>query len=354
MKTYTCSCGQRLFFDNHQCLKCDAELGHCPVCQELTSLIPTGDGTYRCGNPACGARLQKCANYAEYKVCNRCVALSEGEAPWRAFCDCCRYNQTIPDLSVPGNCEKWDRLEAAKRRLFYDLDLLGLPHGTAADGFDPPLSFDFKADIIPVADFWRSMGEQERVYTGHAQGRITINIREADELERERLRVDLGEAHRTLIGHFRHEIGHYYWDVLIRGQRDESFSQVFGNPYEPNYQEALESYYTTGAPADWSTRFVSAYAAMHPWEDWAETFALLLDMVSGLDTAMHLGFLPAEQCRLTDMHAMISAYQGLGIGLNELSRTMGLLDMVPEVIVPAVVDKLRYIHDAIRALPQHR
>ncbi len=344
MKIYTCTCGQSLFFENTRCLRCNAEVGYCPVCVGIVPLRPAGPSHYRCGNPACGALLDKCANYRDYNVCNRCVPVSEaGETP-EPYCDCCRYNETIPDLSVAGNQEKWYRLEAAKRRLFYDLDLLQLPHGTVRDGFDPPLSFDFKADVIPSDDFWRTMGAEERVYTGHASGKITINIREADEVERERLRVDMGEAHRTLIGHFRHEIGHYYWEVLIKGRNDAAFAEAFGDPCSPDYATAMEEYYRNGPRPDWADRYVSAYASMHPWEDWAETFAMYLDMVSALETAVSIGFLSEPWFDANDLDGMVSRYQRLGIGLNEMSRTMGLLDMVPEIMLTPVVDKMRLVH----------
>ncbi len=344
MKIYTCTCGQSLFFENSQCLACKAELGFCPVCKTLAPLTDMGDGQFRCGNPDCGVTLAKCANYTKYHVCNRCVVVPGDGAATDLFCDCCRYNQTIPDLSVVGNREKWYRLEAAKRRLFYDLELLKLPHGTASDGFEPPLSFDFKADVIPSADFWRTMGTRERVYTGHENGHITINIREADEVERERLRVDMGEAHRTLIGHFRHEIGHYYWEVFIKGRRESDFAAVFGDPDHPDYATALDNYYCNGPRVDWAESYASAYASMHPWEDWAETFALYLDMVSALETAVQIGFLAEPWFKEDDMDWMVNRYQRLGIGLNEMSRTLGLLDMVPEIMVAPMVEKLHFVH----------
>lgn len=352
MKIFSCTCGQSLFFENSACLQCGAELGFCPTCASLVPLIPVGGGRYRCGNSPCDALLAKCANYAEYNVCNRCVSITVPDAGRERYCDCCRYNHTIPDLSVPGNWEKWYRLEAAKRRLFYDLDLLHLPYGRASEGFVPPLSFDFKADVIPSNDFWRTMGAGERVYTGHAHGKITINIREADEVERERLRVDMGEAHRTLIGHFRHEIGHYYWELLIKGRRLDEFIAVYGDPSRPDYAAAMDAYYRNGPPGDWMERHVSAYASMHPWEDWAETFAMYLDMISALETAVHMGFLAGPWFEAENMDFMLNRYQRLGIGLNEMSRTMGLLDMVPEVMAPAVVKKMRLVHDACLHAPR--
>jgi hypothetical protein len=341
MRTFRCVCENVLFFDNSLCLACGREAGFCPACRNLVALLPEG-GRFRCGNAACSAALVKCANYRDHNVCNRCAA--SGDPAAALLCDCCRFNQTIPDLSVAGNAEKWYRLEAAKRRLFYDLDLLQLPYGTAADGVQPPLRFDFKADVIPKDEFWRRVGPAERVYTGHANGTITINVREADDVEREKLRVDLGEAHRTLIGHFRHEIGHYYWDALVRGRCEAECKAVFGDHDDPPYADALARYYRDGPPAGWAASYVSAYAAMHPWEDFAETFATYLDMVSALDTAFHVGLagLPAP---LGDLGAMARRYQMLGVALNEMSRTMGLIDFVPEVLVGPVLEKMRFIHN---------
>src|SRR5262249_39634581 len=159
----------------------------------------------------------------QYQVCNRCVLLP---AEADALCDCCRFNDTVPDLSVSGNLEKWRRLEVAKRQLIYDLNQLGLPYGTQADGVKPALSFAFMADPGEGQSEWRPVGKSEKVFTGHANGRITINIREADDAERERLRVTMGEAQRTLIGHFRHEVGHYYWDQLVKGRREDECRAV--------------------------------------------------------------------------------------------------------------------------------
>ena len=344
MKTYHCSCGQTIFYENSLCLACGSELGFCPTCRNMVSLVAGDDGTPRCGNAKCGATLIKCANYTEHDVCNRCVATPSEET----LCDCCRINDTIPDLTVAGNKAKWFRLEAAKRRLFYDLGELGLPYGTEADGIEPPLRFDFKADGIPQFILWRRVGNAERVYTGHAAGRITINIREVDSVEREKLRVDLGEAHRTLIGHFRHEIGHFYWDVLVKGRREEECIAVFGDHNNPTYSEALERHYKEGAPANWPEHYISGYATMHPWEDFAETWAAYLDMVSVLDTAEHAGFGGATRMVYADIDPIIARYKELGIVLNEFNRGMGLLDVVPEVFVPAVVEKLRYIHRLVR------
>ena len=351
MRSFGCACGNTLYFENTKCLSCGRETGWCPACRTISGLVPEGGTLYRCANAACGARLAKCANYAAENVCNRCVVAADPASAPAALCDCCVYNDTIPDLSVAGNREKWARLEAAKRRLFYSLDRLGLPHGTAAGGFDPPLAFDFKADVIPANEFWRTMGAEERVYTGHANGKITINIREADPAERESLRVDFDEAHRTLIGHFRHEIGHYYWDLLVRGRREWDSARVFGDHNHPGYAESFERHYRQGPPAGWQERFISAYAAMHPWEDFAETFAAYLELTSVLETAQHAGIRPAADVRNAGLDEMVEAQRRIGIAMNEMNRAMGLLDFYPKLLVPAVVEKMRFVQQIVRGGP---
>ena len=247
---------------------------------------------------------------------------------------------------MDGNRTRWARLEAAKRRLIYGLDSLGLPYGSAADGFDPPLAFAFKADVIPAEGLWRTMGEGERVYTGHADGKITINIREADDAEREKLRVDFGEAHRTLIGHFRHEIGHYYWDLLVREPARRTPSRrCSATTRSRPMTRRCRSITTTGRRPDWPRTYVSAYATMHPWEDWAETFALYLAMAAMLDTAYHLRLVDAAPSG--DLATMLDRYRALGLVLNEISREMGLLDLAPAVITEAIAAKLGFVHDMV-------
>lgn len=354
MRTFGCACGQTLFYENTRCETCGREVGWCPGCRSISALEPRDEGGYRCCNDHCGASLVKCRNYALEGVCNRCVVQdgyvsNQGHTPndLLPLCGSCRFTDAIPDLSVEGNRERWAALEAAKRRLLYGLDLLGLPYGRAEDGFSPPLAFAFKGDLVPTDGLWRSMNEDERVYTGHADGVITINIREADDAAREQLRVDLEETHRTLIGHFRHEIGHYYWDLLVRGRHDHAFAGCFGDPNNPSYKDALDRHYREGPPHGWNQSFVSAYATMHPWEDWAETFAFYLDITSVLDTGNQLGIM--KPVGLDDLPAMIDRFRRLGLILNELNREMGLIDVVPEVITPAIQHKLAFVHDLVRA-----
>jgi hypothetical protein len=342
LKLFTCNCGNALFFDNVKCLACGKETGWCPSCHATTALIPQKNNLYQCGNQSCRAIVQKCANYADLKVCTRCVVAPAGFQQG-ALCDCCQFNVVIPDLSVPENLSRWGRLEAAKRRLFYTLDLLRLPYGSAAQGFSPPLSFDFKGDQLPHVGQWRSMNEDEQVFTGHADGKITINIKEADPVEIEKQRVSLGERRRTVVRHFRHEIGHYYWDMLVKGKLEQDSIRIFGDHNNPSYQDALARHYSSGPPPNWASTHVSAYATMHPWEDFAESFALYLDMVSALDTADFFGML-SQPLDLTNFDAMVDGFVHTGLVMNEMTREMGLIDYTPEVIVKPVRDKLTFIH----------
>jgi hypothetical protein len=346
VRTYNCDCGNPLFYENSMCLNCNAELAFCPHCRRLAPLALEPTGLYRCRHADCGRELVKCENYRRHQVCNRGVRWQSGGGWQERFCDCCRYNQVIPDLSILGNQERWYRLEAAKRRLFYGLDLLGLPRGKAEDGFSPSLRFEFKADTNID---WRRPHAGGPVMTGHCQGRITINISEADDDERERRRVQFGEDRRTLIGHFRHEIGHYYWEVLVRGAAVAECKALFGDHNEQSYEEALARHYQSAPPADWRDRYVSAYATMHPWEDFAETFATYLDMVCLLDTAHHLGLCQTEAIPQPEIDTMVVQYQRIGIVMNEMNRAVGLIDAVPEVFGPVVTEKLRFIHGLINS-----
>ncbi|MFI0471907.1 putative zinc-binding metallopeptidase [Halomonas sp. HMF6819] len=371
MQTFSCGCGNPLFFENTRCVACDSEVGWCPSCRAIVALDPLEQGGYQCTTAGCDAHLAKCHNYAVENVCNRMVVTATVEDPPMdeasgngfkstasngdttgtdvlgsdPLCDCCRHNDMIPDLGVEGSRERWAALEAAKRRLFYTLDLLKLPHGATPQETHVPLRFSFMADALPDQGLWRSVAGQQKVYTGHASGLITINVKEADAVERERLRVDMNESHRTLIGHFRHEVGHYYWDLLVKDQDEQACKAVFGDHENPTYSEALEQYYQQGAPQDWAERHISAYSTMHAWEDFAESFAYYLDMVSVLDTALHIGLSRAEYDGTLD--SMLLAYHQVGQAVNELNRDMGLLDLAPAVLAPPVREKLDYLHALI-------
>jgi hypothetical protein len=216
-----------------------------------------------------GQLFRRCSNYARQGACNWTVPAVEDYA----YCQACRLNQVVPDLSREGHRDYWRKIEAAKRRLVYTLNELNLPVFSKLHDPERGLAFAFLSDAKPSQEFSDALSGQSRVLTGHDRGRITINIAEADDVAREKMRRSMGERYRTLLGHFRHEIGHYYWLLLVHGYADETaFRALFGDERE-NYTNALERHYSEGPAPDWHERFISPYASAHPWEDWAESFA---------------------------------------------------------------------------------
>jgi hypothetical protein len=351
MRLFTCGhCGQRLYFENVTCTRCGAPLGFLPDRLRLSSLDARGVGSWQ--PHGAEASYRKCANYQLHGVCNWMVAVAEPHP----FCSACRLNRTIPDLSVAGNLDLWRMLETEKRRLIYGLFRLRLPV-ESGNMRSAALAFDFLADSTVF------FSERGRVFTGHKDGLITINIKEADPVVRERLRDEMAEPYRTLLGHFRHESGHYYWDRLIRNSSwlDE-YRSLFGDD-TLDYGQALEKHYQNGPPGGWQENFISAYAAMHPWEDWAETWAHYLHIVDTLETAWQfsLGTHPQAgddtQARVcsdfdpylaTSIDALIEHWLPLTFALNSLNRSMGHEHAYPFILSPRVIDKLGFVQRVVR------
>lgn len=340
-RSWRCRCGSHIFFGNTQCLSCQAQLGYEPLRGALLPL-PVLDDT--------GEALAHCAN-REANGCNWLLTTEDAQAHG-GLCRACRLNRTVPDLSVPDNQRAWTAIEAAKRRLVSQLLALGLPVRSRLDE-DPQrgLMFDF---LRPLPD--------APVMTGHANGLITLNIEEADDARREHLRQTLHEPYRTLLGHLRHEVGHYYWDRLVRDTHWlEPFRARFGNEQE-DYAAALQRHYAHGPAADWQGRCITAYASTHPWEDWAETFAHYLHMVDTVDTALSYG-LSADDVEIQfqpfgaealdspeDAERFLHLLNGwleLTAVLNELSRSMGQPDFYPFVLGPVAVAKLHLVHRVV-------
>ena len=349
MKLFQCQyCGQLLYFENAQCDSCGRRLGYLPTLHEVTALEPESDHWRALAAPELPFRL--CAN-AEYRACNWLIP---AEAP-DLYCIACRHNRIVPDLSQPRNLERWRQLETAKHRLFYTLLRLGLVPATKAESASG-LAFDFLAD--PAED----TPHAPTVLTGHESGLITINIAEADHVERERRRRDLGEPYRTLLGHFRHEIGHYFWAVLVRDDPSiEPFRRIFGDE-RTDYAGALRTYYAEGAPPAWESDFVTAYATAHPWEDFAETWAHYLHMIDTLETANAFGlsvqptisperelsaFIDFDSYRTGELDRLIGAWLPLTFAVNSLNRSMGQFDLYPFVLSPTVIAKLGFVHERI-------
>jgi hypothetical protein len=354
MKLFECQhCAQALVFENSRCESCGHRLGYLPDLETISALEPDDAGVWRVLADA-SRRVRFCAN-AESEACNWLVdAASE-----RTFCLACRHNRTIPSLASESNLARWRKVEVAKRRLFYTLLRLRLPLATRAD--DPEgLAFDFLIDP-------REAQGPPSILTGHDNGLITLNLAEADDAERERRRTQHGEPYRTLLGHFRHEVGHYSWDRLIRGHTClPRFRELFGDE-RADYPESLKRHYAEGPRPDWQKEFVTAYAAAHPWEDFAETWAHYLHIVDTLETAHAFGIrVQPEVSRAAPISTsvdfdpyedqpfdrLMSAWLPLTFAMNSLNRSMGLQDLYPFVLCPAVIEKLSFIHDRVHPGPE--
>jgi hypothetical protein len=348
MKLFECeNCSQPLYFENTRCESCGLSLGYLPARETVTALKPNGMMWIALADP--GGKYRYCANAAHH-VCNWLVSAESRQQ----CCLACRHNRIIPDLRQPKTLECWRRIEVAKHRLFYSLLRLDLSVKTRAEG-SGGLVFDFLADIPATSSDTRP------VMTGHARGVITINIAEADDAERERRRWQMGEPYRTLLGHFRHEIAHYYWDPVVgRSAKLSEFRQIFGDE-RADYYQALQRYYKSGAPADWPEHFISAYATAHPWEDFAETWAHYFHMVDTLETAASFGLVvtPSVSTGMAaridfdpykaDMDRLIEAWIPLTFAANSINRSMGLPDLYPFVLNPPVIAKLTFVHDRIHS-----
>jgi hypothetical protein len=353
MNVFHCDhCQQLVFFENTVCVSCGSTLAYLPDLDQMGSLEPAGDGLWRSPLPeAEGRRYRLCDNYMRQNVCNWAIPASDAHL----HCPSCRLTRVIPDLSRPGNKEAWYKLELAKRRLVYSLLMLGCPVENKEDDPEHGLAYEFLAS--PDGP------DAQPVLTGHAEGVITLNFAEADDVERERRRLNLHEPYRTLLGHFRHEVGHYYWDRLIRDSpRIDLFRVRFGDERQ-DYAQALQRHYQQGAPADWQQRYVSAYASSHPWEDWAETWAHYLHMTDTLETAAACGLSLRPQRtdeptlktpppapgsrRFASFEKVIESWFPLTYVLNNLNRGMGLPDGYPFVLSAPAVDKLRFVHETL-------
>lgn len=322
MKTWNCVCGQQLFFENTVCEACGAEVGWCDQCHVVSAVADAACAT-------CNAPVQHCNNRVEHQVCNSLVG---AELAPGALCRWCARTIEIPNLAAPNALERWRVLEAGKRRLLFGLQEIGAPE-SFFDGepVGPPLRFRFAES-----------GPKEIVMTGHADGLITINLVEADAVHRETAKRDFNEPQRTVIGHFRHEVGHYFWQRLVVGAAFDDAKRLFGDPDNPPYADALAAYHDVGPAPDWRSYAISAYATAHPWEDFAETTAFYLDMRAVLDTTAAVSLALTGGAK--SAKELLSDYTTLGIQLNEVNRTMGLTDLVPEVVPPPVVEKLEFVH----------
>jgi hypothetical protein len=336
MRDFHCpNCGQRLAFENSECLSCGSKLGFSLDQMALLVIAKRAEDSDHAGAVA-AAEYQLCANLYVAE-CNWLVPVNHPSG----LCESCSLTIERPnDYDTVGLAE-FARAEAAKRRLVAELHELKLPITGRDQDPDDGLAFRLLSSA------------NEKVITGHDNGLITLDLAEGDDVHREQLRVEMEEPYRTLLGHFRHEVGHYYFYRLVRSPESLArFKELFGDP-NADYQAALDRHYNEGAPEGWSETFVSSYATMHAAEDWAETFAHYLHIRDTLDTSASCGLAPAAATfdrpplGPSAFPTIIEMWLPLSWSLNMVNRSMGHDDLYPFVLPPAVLDKMQFVHTVI-------
>jgi hypothetical protein len=332
VRSFACGhCGRLVFFENTVCLNCSTPLGFDPRRLDMVAL--EGDNAQA---------LHRCANL-QVAACNWLVA-EPG-----ALCRSCELTRRRPADFDASGLQAFAAAEADKRRAIMQLLDLGLPAVQPGR-----LAFELLTS------------EHQPVVTGHADGVITIDLAESDDAHREQRRAELGEPYRTMLGHLRHELGHYLQPLLIVG--DDTWSsarELFGDE-RADYGAALERHYREGPPVDWPERHVSAYAAMHPWEDWAETTAHYLHIRDTLETAAEFGVAvdgpvavefdrslkaqPQPEAGERSFAEVLGNWLPLTYALNALNRSMGRDDLYPFTLAPRVIDKLGFVHDRVHEM----
>ncbi|MCV7434122.1 zinc-binding metallopeptidase family protein [Mycolicibacterium bacteremicum] len=336
MRDFNCpNCGQRLAFENSKCLSCGSALGF--SLDDMALLVIASSEESDHAGAVDEKTYELCANlYAA--ECNWLVRVGDGDG----LCASCSLTRTRPADTDTAAMAAFAAAERSKRRLIAELTELKLPVVSREEDPEYGLAFDLLSS------------EFEKVFTGHANGVITLDLAEGDDVHREQLRVSMEEPYRTLLGHFRHEIGHYYFYRLVSPMPEylEQFNELFGDP-DLDYQVALDRHYSEGAPEGWKEEFVSSYATMHPAEDWAETFAHYLHIRDTLDTSAAFGLAPAgatfdrRVLGPSGFDTIIEMWLPLTWALNMVNRSMGRDDLYPFVLPPAVLEKMRFIHTVI-------
>lgn len=340
MKIFRCgNCNHAVFFENYTCENCGHLCGYKDIGRKMLTFNPNGDTMI---SDRDRIEYKYCKN-KEHNACNWVIQKHKTQD----YCNACQLNRTIPNLADLNNFEKWQNLEIAKHRLVYQLQKIGLLLPSKKSHING-LCFDFVAQQ-----------NNPNLMTGHANGVITILLREADSVLREQMRKQFSEPYRTLIGHLRHEVGHYFWDRLIYTNPNilEEFRTIFGDE-RANYSEALELYYKVGAPSKWQASFISKYATSHAWEDWAETWAHYLHIMDIVETAYFFGItvrpikmsnelktkVSFDPYTIEDFDVIMKTCRPLSFAVNSINRGMGVADVYPFVITPTVVEKLKFIH----------
>ena len=341
MRLFHCDhCGALISFTAHECPNCGVPLGYVCKDRSVRSLATTPDpAVFEVETEPGGARLWRCLNAAW--GCNWMLPAAGADV----WCRSCRLTRGRPDESDPAAVEAWITAEAVKRRLVHQLDELALRIDIRSTATPDGLAFDLV--YLPGTGG----------ITGHTEGVVTLDLCEADDVRREELRRRLGEPFRTVIGHLRHEIGHHFWKRLV-AQTDaiDTFRQLFGDD-RADYAAAISGYYAHG-PGVWDpSRHVTAYAAAHPLEDWAETFAHYLHILDATDTAAAHHLVPVEHAAdvvgdrvvTVDFGTILDAWRPVNAAVNAVAETLGAPIVYPYEPAGIVIDKLAFVHRQVAA-----
>ena len=326
MKAYRCRvCNNPLYFENSVCVSCGTALG---FSRSERAIVPVDQqGRYV---DATGLIWWICRNLN----LSGCTWLARTEGGQCAACDLTRTRPA--DADVEG-LEQFRLAEQAKRHLVVELDTLGFPVVDRTADPENGLAFD----LLSTTD--HSGGSN--VVIGHENGVITIDLAESDDAYREKVRARLAEPYRTMLGHFRHEVGHYVeWQLVRDGDPLTRCRELFGDETK-DYQAEIKRHYAEGPPEGWEQSYISTYATMHPFEDFAETWAHYLHICDTIETAGEYGLTAVAP--VTAFGSFADVVRGVWIplsaALNMVNRSMGKDDLYPFVIPPPVLDKLDFV-----------
>ncbi|MEL6516786.1 MAG: putative zinc-binding metallopeptidase [Pseudomonadota bacterium] len=311
MQIFTCpESATPVYFDNLNCA-CGAALGYDPEAGQFV------------------APFEPCKN-RDAIGCNWIASAPGG------LCAACTMTRTHPDLTIAEHGGMWARAEAAKRWVLATLAVWGW---LRADDLGPRPTFDILGE--------RTAGGHAAPVMGHAEGHVTINAAEADPAEIIRRREEFGEPQRTMVGHFRHEIAHFlFWRLSANPEVLGEFRARFGDE-RADYGEALQAYYANGPRPDWQSDHITAYAAAHPHEDWAETLAHALLLTDMLESARAAGV--AHPAGAGDW---VTDALEVGLALNHVNRAAGIEDVYPFVVSNGVRRKLAFAMEIITRGPR--
>lgn len=352
MRAFACPvCNDFTPFEQDRCPSCQANLSlHLPS----KSMYATTDGVAIVD----GQRWVRCTQ-ADTLGCNWLTPAEQADDDayqrGRCLADSLIRHEPAPDDTLAR--EKLVPATQALRRLIYQLSDIGLP----------------------IEPWWRSEGglafdllssytTGEKVIIGHAGGVITIDLVETLDAYREQLRVTLGEPYRTMLGHFRHEVGHYYQNILVENGSGATrylpeCRTLFGDE-TASYRDGIARHYKFGAPDNWQASFISEYATMHPWEDFAECFAHYLHITDTIDTCREAGMvLQAQRVRFSaprdivalesyadvPVERLLFDWKWMSLFFNRVNTAMGKHPLYPFELPPPVISKLGFVHRVIRS-----